>query len=98
MSAIGLTNPALQFFNDEGDPLAGGFLWTYESGTSTPLPTFTDSDLAPGHENTNPIELDSAGRCVMYLSPTPAMKLIVKDALGVTVYTQDEISPAAVAS
>lgn len=98
MAAISFASPQVQFFSDDGDPLAGGFLYAYIAGTSTPKDTFNNSDLAPGHENTNPVELDSAGRAVIYLSPTPAYKFILKTAALVTVWTQDAVSPAAVAT
>lgn len=99
MSAIGLLgNPYQKFTDVDGNPLVGGFVYTYTAGTTTPLTTYFDSDLAIGHANTNPIELDSAGACVMYVNPTPAVKILVQDADTVEVYSQDDISPAAVAS
>jgi hypothetical protein len=96
MAAIGLTNPAVQFCDNNGNPLAGGSIYTYIAGTSTPQATYTDSGLSV--PNANPIVLDSAGRCVMYLPTTPAIKLVVKDSTAVTIYTQDNVSPAAVAT
>lgn len=99
MAAIGLLgNPYQKFTDADGKPLAGGFVYTYVAGTSTPLTTYLNADLAMGHENTNPIELDSAGACVIYATPTPAAKILVQDANAVEQYTQDDISPAAVAS
>jgi hypothetical protein len=97
VSATGFLNPALQFFDGNGDPLDGGLIYTYVAGTSTPATTYFASDLLPGSANTNPVQCSSAGRCVIY-PPTPAaLKIIVKTSAGVTVYTQDNISPAAVA-
>jgi hypothetical protein len=49
-----------QFFDNNGNPLSGGKIYTYEAGTSTPLATYTSS--AGGTAHTNPIVLDSAGR------------------------------------
>ena len=98
MAATGLLLPIQQFFDNDGNPLAGGFLYTYAAGTSTPQPTYLNSDLAPGSANTNPIELDSAGRAVIYCTPTPALSLLLTDADDVPIWTQDEVSPAAVAS
>lgn len=81
-----LLPPIFQFFDNNGDPLANGFVYTYAAGTTTPQATFTDSTgtiAAP-----NPIELNAAGR------PTSgggaiwgdgAYKFIVKDANGVQV-------------
>jgi hypothetical protein len=96
MAAIGYGSPNVQLFDHNGDPLAGGLLYAYQAGTDTPQNTWTSSDLDIA--NTNPVELDSAGRAVIYLSPTPAYKFILKTALGVTITTQDNVSPAAVAT
>jgi len=51
---------AAQFFDNNGDPLSGGLLYSYASGTTTPLATYTSSTGLTA--NTNPIVLDSAGR------------------------------------
>lgn len=50
----------VQFFDDAGDPLAGGFIYTYEPGTTTPKVAYQDSDLSTPHAN--PIVLDAYGR------------------------------------
>lgn len=49
-----------QFFDNQGNVLAGGKLFTYLAGTSTKQNTFTTS--TGGVANANPIVLDSAGR------------------------------------
>ena len=49
-----------QFFDNNGVILTGGKIYTYEAGTTTPLPTYTSSSGSTAH--TNPIVLDSAGR------------------------------------
>lgn len=49
-----------QFFTDDGVPLAGGLIYSYAAGTSTPKPTYTSS--AGNVYHTNPIVLNSAGR------------------------------------
>jgi hypothetical protein len=49
-----------QFFDNNGNPLSGGKIYTYEAGTSTPLATYTSSSGNTAH--TNPIVLDSGGR------------------------------------
>jgi hypothetical protein len=71
-----------QFFDDTGVPLAGGLLYTYASGTSTPATTYTDALLMVPH--TNPIVLDSAGRAVIYL-PAAAFKYVLTDANNVPI-------------
>ncbi len=49
-----------QFRDDNGAPLAGGFINTYAAGTTTPLATYTTS--AGNVPNSNPIGLNGAGR------------------------------------
>ncbi len=88
--------PNFQLFDDQGDPLAGGFLHVYIAGGSTPHDTWTTSDLNVG--NDNPIELDSAGRGIAYVNPTPALKLVLTDSNGNELWSQDSWSPGAVAT
>ena len=57
--------PVSQFFDANGNPLAGGKLHTYISGTTTPLATF---DAQNGTVNTNPIILNSRGEANIWLS------------------------------
>jgi hypothetical protein len=59
--------PKLQFFDNNGDPLAGGQLFTYTGGTTTKQATYLDAGYAA--VNTNPIVLDSAGRATVFLAP-----------------------------
>ena len=49
-----------QFLDNNGNPLAGGLLYTYAAGTTTPQATYTTA--AGNVANANPIVLDSAGR------------------------------------
>lgn len=49
-----------QFFDNNGVPLAGGLIYTYAAGTTTPQATYTTSAGTVAH--TNPIVLNSAGR------------------------------------
>jgi hypothetical protein len=49
-----------QFFDNNGAPLAGGLIYTYEAGTTTPQATYTTSAGTIAHPN--PIVLNSAGR------------------------------------
>lgn len=55
-----LLDVAAQFFDDNGDPYAGGKLFTYGAGSSTKKTTYQDSAGVTPHAN--PIALDSAGR------------------------------------
>lgn len=84
--------PELQFFDNNGLPLAGGTINTYVPGTTTPKQTWQDANASI--LNTNPIVLDAAGRCIVY--GTGSYRFIVKDALGNQIYdkiTTDTSSP-----
>lgn len=49
-----------QFFDNLGEPLAGGLIYAYITGTSTPINTYANADGTV--LNTNPLVLDSSGR------------------------------------
>tara|TARA_R110000823_G_scaffold23522_1_gene70134 strand:- start:134 stop:1162 length:1029 start_codon:yes stop_codon:yes gene_type:complete len=53
-------NPRQQYLDANGDPLSGGLLFTYATGTTTKATTYTTS--VGSVANTNPIVLDSSGR------------------------------------
>lgn len=76
--------PKLQFFDSNGNPLVGGKLWTYASGTSTPLPTYTTA--AGNVPHTNPIILDSRGETVAYLTAGLSYRFYLTDANDVPVW------------
>jgi hypothetical protein len=46
--------------DNSGASVPGGLVWTYQAGTTTPVPTYTDRSLTV--VNTNPIVCDGAGR------------------------------------
>lgn len=96
MAAIGLLSPNQQFFSNAGVPLVGGKVYTYITGTSTPTPTYSDSDLSVPNEN--PIILDGSGRATIYCPATPNLKLIVTNSADVTQWTQDAVAQAVVVS
>lgn len=77
-----------QFFDNAGNPLSGGKIFSYEAGTLIPLPTYTDrGGTTP---NANPVILDAAGRADVWLTANVAYKLIVQDAAGVDMDSVDE--------
>lgn len=82
-----------QFFNDNGTPLAGGLIYTYQAGSSSPLATFVDNGGTVA--NSNPIVLDSAGRlpAEVWLFTGYSYKFIIKTAADVLIQSLDNIYP-----
>ena len=80
-----------QFFDNNGNPLAGGEILTYAAGTTTPATTYTSSDGLTA--NGNPIVLDSAGRtpAQIWLTEGNSYKFVLRTSLGVTIKTDDNI-------
>jgi hypothetical protein len=86
---------AAQFFNNDGLPLAGGFIYTYLAGTNTPATTYTTASGAIAHSN--PIVLDSAGRIPtgeLWLTNGTTYKFVIEDSNNVLIGTYDNIGPA----
>jgi hypothetical protein len=70
--------PIQKFCDNNGRPLVGGLLFTYEAGTTTKVATYTDaSGLSV---NTNPIELDYRGECRVWLDPLLSYKFTLAPA------------------
>lgn len=82
-----------QFFDDNGIPLAGGLIYTYQAGSSTPLATYTDFN--GNITNSNPIVLNAAGRlpAELWLSVGFSYKFIIKTATDVLIDTLDNLYP-----
>ena len=81
-----------QFFDSNGVPLAGGLLYTYAAGTTTPQATYTTSTGSIA--NANPIVLDSAGRTAneIWLTDGSSYKFILKTSTGTQIGSYDNIS------
>jgi microcystin-dependent protein len=82
---------AFQFFSNEGLPLAGGKLQTFQAGSTTPLATYTDSSGLVA--NTNPIILGTSGRPpeTIWLSDGFFYKFVLSDANDVVIQTYDNL-------
>jgi hypothetical protein len=80
-----------QLFTDNGDPLAGGLVYVYTAGTTTPAISWTSNSGAVA--NTNPIVLDAAGRTPneIWLNGGVTYKFIVRTSTGVLIGTYDNI-------
>jgi len=87
----GTLTPAwfLYFTDSEGAPLSGGKIYTYVTGTSTPLTVYQDSGLSTPWSN--PIIIPSDGRVTIYQGAN-TMKAVVYDSDDVL---QDSFDPIA---
>lgn len=81
-----ITNPVPQFLDGNGDPYGNGLMYFYEAGTNTFKNTFADSDETIA--NTNPVELDAAGR-IPNVWFTGLARVVLKTADDVQVWERD---------
>ncbi len=92
---LGTDFPVIRDVRDE--PLAGGSVEFFQSGTSTPLTVYTDADLTTPAGSS--VTLDSAGRHVqVFVSEGVAVRAVHKDAEGTTIRTIDPAGRLLVAS
>src|SRR5687767_9827532 len=85
--------PRFRALDSNGDPLAGGLLYSYEAGTSTPLATYTTR--AGTVANANPVVLDANGEADVWTTPGTDYKFELRNSSGVVQWTVDNYpSPA----
>jgi hypothetical protein len=85
-----------QFFDNSGNVLTGGKIFTYLAGTTTNYPTYTSNLGNTAH--TNPIVLDSAGRVPggeIWLQTGIGYKFVVTTSANVLIATYDNIPSSA---
>ena len=87
MTATLLPNGKQQYFTSTGAPLAGGKVYTYAAGTTTPKATYADADKVAA--NTNPVILDARGEAVIFWDG--AYNVTITDSLGSTIYSSANI-------
>ena len=80
-----------QFFTTTGLPLAGGYLYTYQAGSTTPLATYTDNGGTIS--NTNPIQLGTDGRppAEIWLTYGVNYKFVLADSTNAVIQTYDNL-------
>lgn len=84
------------FYDSNGAPLAGGTLYAYEAGTTTPITLYSDSS---GTELGVSVSLNSAGYpssggaiTQVWLDDSATYKFVLKDASEVTIWTLDNVA------
>jgi hypothetical protein len=84
---------AAQFFDNSGNVLTGGKIYTYLAGTTTPAPTYTT--ISGVTAQPNPIILNAAGRVPdsgeVWLTSSVSYKFVLKDTNDVLIATYDDI-------
>lgn len=90
LSPIG--NAGIPFFTQQGVILAGGLIYTYQAGTTTPQATWTTP--AQSVQNSNPIVLNSSGLPPqeVWLQSGLQYKFVIQDSNANTLQTLDSIS------
>jgi hypothetical protein len=80
-----------QLFDNSGNVLTGGKIYTYAAGTTTPAVTYTDP--IGNTFNSNPIIADASGRLSneIWLPVAAAYKFVLKDTNDVLIATYDNI-------
>jgi hypothetical protein len=88
-----LAGAGQQFFDNSGNPLTGGKLYSYAAGTTTPQTTYTSVSGATAH--TNPIILNAAGRVTtgeIWLTAGQNYKFVLETSANVLIATWDNIT------
>jgi len=85
---------AAQFFDNSGQVLTGGKLYSYLAGTTTPAATYTTNSGLTA--NSNPIVLNAAGRVAdsgeIWLSDSVNYKFVLQDQNGVQIAVYDNVT------
>lgn len=84
-----LPNVKQRFFDANGLPLAGGKLYSYAAGTTTPLATYTSATESA--TNSNPTILDANGEANVWIGQL-AYKFVLKDASDIEQWTVDGVT------
>lgn len=84
-----LFNPFIQIVNANGKPYAGAKLYTYTTGTTTPLATYTNAALTVAHPN--PVIADANGTFPPIYLQKQSYKLRVETSGGVLIDESDPV-------
>lgn len=88
MATLQIESLMAGFIDDRSNlPLAGGKVFSYDSGTTSPKVLYQDANKGSVH--TNPLILDAQGTALAF--GEGRYRLVIKDANDRTVYTRDEV-------
>lgn len=83
------TIPVIHELDSAGEPLSGGKLYFYETGTLNPKDTFSDAALSTA--NTNPVVADSAGRFGNIFLESGTYRVALKNSADVQTWFRDDV-------
>jgi hypothetical protein len=82
--------PRAVAISSSGVPYPGAKLYTYTTGTTTPLAVYSDYALTT--PLSNPVIADSAGMfAALFASESVRYRFVLKTSADVTIYTQDDV-------
>jgi len=84
-----LTDPNPVYLNSFGQVCAGGSLSFFLNGTSTPTNTYSDQALTVS--NGTSVTLGTDGRSPVEIWSGPAIRVVLKDSSGATIWTRDNV-------
>ena len=82
--------PKAQFLDANGAPLAGGKVYTYQAGTTTPLATYTTAGGTT--PNANSVILDARGEADIWYAPGVSYKVVLRTSADALIWTVDNIA------
>lgn len=77
-----------QFLDSNGRPLAGGKIFHYLPGTTTPATTYEDPNFTT--PNQNPVRLDAAGRASIYADRS--LRQILQSSTGTIIWDSETVA------
>jgi hypothetical protein len=86
--AVGMIGPKFYAWDENGEPLSGGKLYTYLAGTTTPKATYTSEDGVVA--NTNPVILNAEGYADVYL--IGSYNMVLYDLNDNMIWSSDPVS------
>lgn len=89
MAVLGI-EPVFKVYDSNGNPLVGGKVFTYVTGTTTNKKTYTDSTATIA--NPNPVILDSNGSADIWLDTDALYTFVIKDTDDTTLYTVNSLT------
>lgn len=87
--------PRSQIENTSGKPYSGALAYFYAPGTTTPITVYTTAALTT--PLSNPVVADASGIFPAIFAAVD-YKILIKDSVGNTIYTNDNLSPLSLSS